>query len=376
MTTHSTRTRWKLPLGLFLALAGTMSGCPKEWQHGRLDGTEGTAFIAGVFYDFMAIGQNWVEVPEAEKDKAHLYVARFAGNGEAKWMRSFGPLAASREVSFLSDKDQIMVAGVVTERLKIEETRFHVLPRSGYAQALFFTSFDQNGRTRNATLLAAATEISKVQIRRAGKGLEVIAKLRGGVTVPGQGPLPDNGQAIRLEITPEGQVLKAQVVLPKPTLPAGPGVSPNYGKGAKLDRPGATTGGPMLASMMMLGCDYCAWNDQPRWDPGCVDCRTEICTKNSSPTANDKKGWCCWVNWTPICMREAKARCPSSDFCGCQHNTCSTSAGTTPMQSFCTTDNRGACVATVVGRDATCSTNDWHSGCRTDATNLCSPACP
>ena len=82
------------------------------------DGSEGTAFIAGVFFDFMAIGQDRVEVPGEGKDRAHLYVARFGGDGQARWLRSFGPLAPSRAVSFVSDKNQIMVAGVVNEPLE------------------------------------------------------------------------------------------------------------------------------------------------------------------------------------------------------------------------------------------------------------------
>ena len=86
MTRQSNKTRQKLTLGLILAIAGTTSGCPKQWQHGRL-GSEGTAFIAGVFFDFMAIGQDRVEVPGEGKDRAHLYVARIGEDGQARWLR-------------------------------------------------------------------------------------------------------------------------------------------------------------------------------------------------------------------------------------------------------------------------------------------------
>ena len=157
----------------------------------------------------------------------------------------FGPLAPSWVVSFVSDKDQIMVAGVVNEPLKIEETRFHVLPRAGFAQALFFTAFDQDGRTKRDAPGGGDRDLS-VQLRRVGKGLEVTAGLRGAVTVPDriryrECSRPQAGDHA------QGQVLK-QVDLPKDSFPS---AKPNYGKGAMLDGSGATGGRQMLASMMM-----------------------------------------------------------------------------------------------------------------------------
>jgi hypothetical protein len=308
-------------------------------------------FIAGIYYDTVAIGTKRVV---ADKQQPHLYAALFGTDGQASWLRSFGPLVPGRATSFVSDKSTMMVAGIVDANADIAIDRFHVnRVRLGSGpdlkQALFLVSFDRDGRATQARVVAEASEFSGPRLRHKGALLELSVAFKPPLALSGENQVRQAGGELRLQIGAHGDVRRSTVL---------DTVSKSSKTGARTNVIGSESprseGTWALASMMQqTPCDYCDAEIIFNPAPSCLTCRERVCRSDS---------WCCYEEWDIQCMRDANVRCGDVGICNCSHSTGTTGVA---MQPFCTSavPNRAACVRTVVGRLPNCSTaDDWYNG--------------
>ena len=321
-TSNSTLTRTLLLLG-FTAVA--MSGCPKQWQPPKEPEFEKGIFVAGTFNRFMTLGKKLVVTaderltvasrnPQEEPkrptaDDAEMFVGRFGSGGQAEWLRGFGTIAPGTAVAFVADSNQITVVGIVNKSLTIDGNR--ILPRIGTdgpvrPNGLFIATFGADGRLRMADTVAVSRLFDSPDIRRAGKNIQIVMPVAGTVVVKektlegGDVDAPEGERKLELTVTPDAKVTAAELrpinQMPQPAVK-----QPSKKLGFQV-APEAKSGW-MLASMQLVDrCDYCATNQNPRYDGHARPARA------ASAQARCSCGAAAPTGMRPACSR---VRCPA-----------------------------------------------------------------